>query len=137
MKRFFKPKKHISFNEYLEMTLITARRISEVSPGKQRYSSAQFEMALIAFGDFNRLKLEMDDDIEVELPKEVECDWIAGFDWLDLAVSYGDEDAISYFKSNLQKKNFSTFYFEYKAEYRPDCALQSHEDMSKHQRLKL
>ncbi|PWY54857.1 hypothetical protein DGG96_14640 [Legionella qingyii] len=127
MKRFFKTlKQQISFEEYLRNTLIIAKRIVSDS-GKQRYSSAQLELALVAFADLTTLKQEMDDDIEVEFP-ELECDWIVGFDWLDLSVSFGDEDAIEYFKSNMQRIDFSTQYEKYKKKYRPDCALQLYEE---------
>ncbi|HHF7375544.1 hypothetical protein [Legionella bozemanae] len=132
MKRFFKStKQRISFDEYIQNTLITAKRIIEISPGKQRYTSAQFEMALIGFADLKTLKQEMDEDIEVVFPKSLERDWLVGFDWLDLAVHYGDEDAIEYFKNNMKNEVFSTVYKKYKEDCRPDCALQYHENISK------
>ncbi|WP_238584075.1 hypothetical protein [Legionella tucsonensis] len=132
MKRFFKPaKQRISFNEYIQNTLITAKRIIEISPGKQRYTSAQFELALIGFADLKTLKQEMDDDIEVEFSKSLKCDSRVGFDWLDLAVHYGDEDAIEYFKNNMENEVFSTIYQKYKEHCRPNCALQYHENISK------
>ncbi|CAM2840958.1 Uncharacterised protein [Legionella steigerwaltii] len=132
MKRFFKPvKRLISFEEYMQDTLITAKRIVEVSRGKQRYSSAQFEMSLIAFGDLETLQQEMDDDIEVQFPKQLVFDWESGFDWLDLAVKNGDEDAIKYFKNKMQEKGFAAYYRIYKEKYRPDCALQDHEEKIK------
>ncbi len=131
-RRFFSPPKEvISFGEYIQRTLVTAKRITEVSPGMQQYSSAQFEMALIAFADLEVLKQEMDEGIEVKFPKRLKCDWRAGFDWLDLAVRYGDEDAIEYFKSNMEKEVFATIYQLYKSNCRPDCALQDHEPQSK------
>ncbi|CEK12040.1 hypothetical protein [Legionella hackeliae] len=128
MKRyFFKPaKRKLKYSEYLDEILILARRIGEVSPGKQLYSSAQFELALVSFGDLKALKKEMAPDIEVEFP-ELKSDWLAGFDWLDLAVSYHDEDAISYFQERLENKNFSKIYKQYKENCRPDCALQRYE----------
>lgn len=55
---------------------------------------------------------------------------MAGFDWLDLAVHYGDEDAIEYFKNNMENEIFSTIYQKYKEHCRPDCALQYHETRS-------
>ncbi|VEB37551.1 Uncharacterised protein [Legionella cherrii] len=137
MKRFFKPaKRHISFKEYMEDTLITAKRITETSPGLQRYSSAQFEIALISFADLETLKKEMDADLEVEFPDLLEIDWQAGFDWLDLAVHYGDEDAIEYFKQNMQKEVFATNYLLYKSECRPYTVLQLHEQVSKPEQMK-
>ncbi|MCW8407487.1 hypothetical protein OQJ13_00680 [Legionella sp. PATHC035] len=137
MKRFFKTaKRRISFQEYMEETLITAKRITETSSGLQRYSSAQFEIALISFADFETLKKEMDDDLEVEFPDLLELDWQAGFDWLDLAVHYGDEDAIKYFKSNMQKEVFAKNYLLYKNECRPDTALQLHEQLSQSEQMK-
>ncbi|MCW8443613.1 hypothetical protein OQJ05_06070 [Fluoribacter gormanii] len=127
MKRFFKtPKQRISFEEYLRNTLIIARRIVSDS-GKQRYSSAQLELALVAFADLKTLKQEMDDDIDVEFPK-LECDWLAGFDWLDLSVHFGDEDAIEYFRANMHREDFSSKYEKYKRKYRPECALQFYEE---------
>ncbi|HHT0591786.1 TPA: hypothetical protein ACTXXA_000739 [Legionella anisa] len=130
MKRFFKPaKQRISFDEYIQNTLITAKRIIEISPGKQRYTSAQFELALISFADLKALQQEMDDDIEVDFPKSLERDWLAGFDWLDLAVHYSDEDAIKYFKNNMKNEVFSTIYKKYKEHCRPDCALQYYENI--------
>lgn len=99
-RQFFKPAKRlVSFEEYLQEILILARRIVEISPGKQRFTSAQFELALVSFGDLKALKTEMDPDINVQFPK-LECDWLAGFDWLDLAVSYHDADAIDYFQKS-------------------------------------
>ncbi|KTD41303.1 hypothetical protein [Legionella parisiensis] len=131
MKLFFKSiKQCISFDEYIQNTLLTAKRIVEISPGKQRYTSAQFEMALIGFADLKTLKQEMDDDVEVELPKSLKRDWLVGFDWLDLAVHYGDEDAIEYFKKNMKDDVFLSFYRKYKEHYRSDCALQYHENIS-------
>ncbi|WP_454780759.1 hypothetical protein [Legionella sp. WA2022007384] len=130
MKRFFKkPKKQISFEEYMRDTLLIAKRIVSDN-GKQRYSSAQFEIALVSFADLVTLKQEMDDDIEVKFPK-LECDWTPGFDWLDLAVHYGDPDAIAYFKDNMQRKDFSAAYQYFKTYVRPDCDLELYEDKGK------
>ncbi|MCW8400360.1 hypothetical protein OQJ26_19240 [Legionella sp. PATHC038] len=143
MKPFFKPakpakpaKRLISFKEYMEDTLVTAKRITEISPGLQRYSGAQFEIALISFADLETLKKEMDVDLEVEFPELLELDWQAGFDWLDLAVHYGDEDAIKYFKDNMQKEVFAMNYHLYKTECRPDTVLQRHEHVSKPEQMK-
>ncbi|QMT60312.1 hypothetical protein [Legionella sp. PC997] len=130
MKRFFKPsKRKISFQEYMQDTLLLAKRIVS-DCGQQRYSSAQLELALVSFADLLTLKQEMDDDIEVEFP-ELECDWLAGFDWLDLSVHFGDPDAIKYFKNNLQREDFSAEYQKYKTYIRPDCDLELHEGNGK------
>ncbi|WED43096.1 hypothetical protein [Legionella cardiaca] len=131
MKRsIFKPKP-IPFQEYLSDTLLEAKRIVEVASGKQRYTSAQFEIALISFADLETLKKEMDPKIKVDFSEaKLECDWLAGFDWLDLAVNYGDKDAIAYFKKRLKESGFYEAYKLYKDECRPDCALQSYESSS-------
>ena len=120
------PKKRVlTFEEYIEDTLIIAKRKVEGALG-QRYTSAQFEIALVCFCDFNALKNEMDEDIEVIFPP-LSINYCAGFDWLDLAVSYYDADAIQYFQQRLQEPDFVKNYFEYKHKVRPDCALQKHE----------
>lgn len=130
MKRLFKPvKQTMTFEDYVQTTLAIARRIVEIAPGKQRFSSAQLELALISFADLEALQNEMDLDIEVQFPHHLEKDWFAGFDWLDLSVSYGDQDAINYFQDHLDKKNFYSRYLDYK-NLRPDCALQNYEHLS-------
>lgn len=119
------PKRVLTFNEYLEETLVVAKRKDENTEG-QRYTSAQLEIALICFCDFETLKYEMDDDIQVVFPP-LNIDYHAGFDWLDLSVSHRDEDAIKYFQQRLQEINFAKNYFDYKYIVRPDCALQKYE----------
>ncbi|ASQ44815.1 hypothetical protein [Legionella clemsonensis] len=125
--RFFKAaKQQLSFEDYLQETLILARRIVEISPGRQRFTGAQFELALVSFGDLKALKKEMDPTINVQFPP-LKCDWLAGFDWLDLAVSYCDKDAIAYFQEKLDNNTFYSVYNQYKTQVRPDCALRHHE----------
>ncbi|WP_157010256.1 hypothetical protein [Legionella fallonii] len=42
-KSIFSPVKHqVSFNEYMQETLITAKRIREVAPGKQPIKACRF-----------------------------------------------------------------------------------------------
>jgi hypothetical protein len=126
-KKFFKSaKRKLTFNEYMQELMVLATHIKEVSSGLQRYTSAQFELALISFADLKELKKEMDTDVDVTLPP-LECDFLAGFDWLDLAVSYNDPDAINYFMKNLNDAIFALAYKKYKNECRPDCALQNYE----------
>ncbi|KTD15997.1 Uncharacterised protein [Legionella lansingensis] len=130
MKRsiFKKAKRRISFVDYMEDVLADARRIREISPGRQRYSGAQFELALISFTDMEQLKKEMDPDLDVDFTGvTLKMDWFAGFDWLDLSVSYKDEDAIAYFHKHLNNPVFYRAYTLYKEHCRPDCALQHHE----------
>lgn len=128
MMRFKKSRHLIPFNEYLADLLVEARHIREVSPGKQRYSGAQYEMALVAFGDIKTLKKVIDKDMQVDFSKtSFKCDYLAGFDWLDLSVGYQDQDAIAYFQEHLQDENFSKAYNLYKNHTRPDCKLQDYE----------
>lgn len=130
----FKPvtnlKRCVPFQEYMRDLMIEATRISEISPGVQRYSSAQFEIALLSFCDLKALKKEMDPDIEVDFPR-LTLDWMTGFDWLDLSVSHHDQDAISYFQEKLNNNSlFQKAYELYKKNHRPDCALQNFEEIA-------
>ncbi|CAM4487904.1 MAG: hypothetical protein LEGION0403_FIIPPAGN_00396 [Legionella sp.] len=121
-----KPNKRVlTFNEYMDETLIIAKRKNANTEG-QRYTSAQFEIALVCFCDYEALKNEMDEDIQVVFP-QLYIDYRAGFDWLDLSVSNNDEDAIKYFQQRLQEADFARNYLEYKCTSRTDCALQKHE----------
>ncbi|MDR3501503.1 MAG: hypothetical protein P4L79_02875 [Legionella sp.] len=119
------PKRVLTFREYIEETLIIAKRKNESQQG-QRYTSAQLEIALVCFCDFEALKNEMDEDLQVVFPP-LSIDYRAGFDWLDLSVSHRDEDAIQYFRQRLQESDFAKKYLEYKNTVRTDCALQKHE----------
>ncbi|KTC76924.1 hypothetical protein [Legionella brunensis] len=134
--KLFTPRQSIPFQEYFEITLMQAKRIVTNSRGKQCYSGAQFEIALISFGDLDALKKEMDPKVTVDFSNVIlECDWLAGFDWLDLSVGYGDKDAIKYFEKKLQDQSFYKAYILYKQECRPDCALQDHEHEAKKPKL--
>lgn len=121
-------KEEKTLQEYMDDVLIEARRIVEIGPGKQRYSSAQFEFALICFGDIKRLKQEMNEAISVKNLENIEqnIDWMAGFDWLDLSVSHRDRDAIEYFQTRLKEEDFIANYKEYIV-LRSDNYLKQHE----------
>ncbi|WP_078061576.1 hypothetical protein [Legionella saoudiensis] len=123
-----KAKRILSFDEYIQETMVIAKRI-EKHDGGQRYTSAQLEIALVCFCDFEALKQEMDEDIVVVFPL-LNIDYRAGFDWLDLSVSHRDEDAIRYFQERLQEPTFAKNYLHYKHLVRPDCALQKYETHS-------
>ncbi|RMX00611.1 hypothetical protein [Legionella jordanis] len=131
MKRsIFKPKKRsLTVQEYLRETLIDAKRIQESKRGQQRYSGAQFELALYCFCDFTRLKQEMDSDLVVDFASDmIKEDWGAGFDWLDLSVSHHDQEAIHYFKQKIAEDAiFLKAYHQYKTTIRPDCVLEAYE----------
>ncbi|MFJ1268102.1 hypothetical protein ACD661_06005 [Legionella lytica] len=120
------PKRVLTFNEYMEEIVIIAKRIKANKKGEQRYTSAQLEIALVCFCDFEALKNEMDEDIQVIFP-QLNIDYQAGFDWLDASVSNNDKDAIEYFQSRLHEADFARHYLEYKYSLRPNCALQRHE----------
>ncbi|MCL9682666.1 hypothetical protein [Legionella maioricensis] len=138
-RSIFQPAKHrVPFQEYMHDLLKEATRINKNSNGDQRYSSAQLEIALLSFCDFKALKNEMDPDIEVDFSNvTLQYDSQAGFDWLDLSVSYKDPDAISYFQENLEKdSNFKKVYEAYKQYIRPDCALQNYEEITSPPSLK-
>lgn len=118
----------LDFNDYLDDTIRDAKRIRKISDRRQRYSGAQFELALIGFADIKKLKTVMDEDTYVNFEEaNIERDWTVGFDWLDLAVSYRDEDAIEYFQTQLEEEYFRTAYEDYKTEVRPDCSLINYE----------
>ncbi|KTD33057.1 hypothetical protein Lnau_2705 [Legionella nautarum] len=117
-----------AFNDYLHDAIREATRIRKISSRQQRYSGAQFEVALIGFADIKTLKTVMDKDIYVNFDEaNIERDWTVGFDWLDLAVSYHDPDAIEYFQTRLEEVIFRTAYENYKREFRPDCSLINYE----------
>lgn len=122
-----KPAKRIlTFNEYMDETMVIAKRKKENEKGEQRYTSAQLEIALVCFCDFEALKSEIDPDIHVLFP-QLTIDYQAGFDWLDLSVSNNDQDAIAYFQRRLLEADFAKSYLEYKYIIRPECALRWHE----------
>jgi len=123
-----------SYQDYCSELLVDARRIKETAPGEQKYSGAQFEMALIGFGDLETLKAVIEDSVKtqnapmVDLPASMICEYNSGFDWLDLSVSYHDEEAIAYFQKNLEDKHFYDAYQLYKTEYRTDTCLRAYEN---------
>ncbi|KTC68018.1 hypothetical protein Lbir_2620 [Legionella birminghamensis] len=118
----------LSYEAYCAELLADATHINS-SSRTQKYSGAQFEIALIGFGDKQQLEKEMDSNIKVELPEFFEADMDAGFNWLDLAVSYGDKNALKYFRLRIQEDSFRQAFCEY-CKHRPDNHLERHADIS-------
>ncbi|KTC88008.1 MULTISPECIES: hypothetical protein [Legionella] len=118
----------ITFNDYFAEAIRDASRIRNISSRRQRYSGAQFEVALIQFADIKMLKTVMDKNVYVDFDSvDIQRDWTVGFDWLDLAVSYRDTHAIEYFQTRLEEDAFRSAYEDYKKEIRPDCTLINYE----------
>lgn len=129
-KRRAPEKRRVAFSEYMQDLVKEATRIIKDGNGGCSYSSAQLEIALFSFCDFKTIKNEMDPNIEVDFSSvPLEYDWIAGFDWLDLAVSHNDPDAINYFQENLKNNYYFKMEYDlYKEQYRPDCVLRNYEE---------
>ncbi|RAP36049.1 hypothetical protein B1207_10785 [Legionella quinlivanii] len=113
----------ISYDHFCAELLAEAKHVNETHNGIPQCSGAQFKIALIGFGDRQRLEMQINPDLKVDLPEKFEVDMNAGFDWLDLAVSYGSEEAKKYFRLHIQEPFFRQAYCEYRT-HRADNHLE-------------
>lgn len=116
----------IPYLVWLDNTYIQAKRIRYLHNGEQLFTRAQLEIALCAFRDFDKLEEEQINPVDFTEIYNTPPEYVVGFDWLDLAVSYKDPDAIAYFKSRLGEKEFFEQYQNYVRTIRSECDLRKH-----------
>ncbi|MCE3043440.1 hypothetical protein [Legionella sp. 16cNR16C] len=118
----------ISYDHFCAELLAEAKHVNETLNGIPLCSGAQFKIALIGFGDRQQLEMQINPDLKVDLPEKFEVDMNAGFDWLDLAVSYGSKEAKKYFRLHIQEPFFRQAYCEYRT-HRSDNHLEQLADI--------
>ncbi|KTD46142.1 hypothetical protein Lqui_2632 [Legionella quinlivanii] len=118
----------ISYETYCAELLAEAIHVSEVYNGLTQCSGAQFKIALIGFGDRQQLEKQINPDLKVDLPEKFDVDMNAGFEWLDLAVSYGSKEAKKYFRLHIQESFFRQAFCEYRT-HRADNHLEQLADI--------